>query len=325
MPIRVSVVVPTYKRPHLLSRCIDALLAQNFAKNEYDIIVADDSNDPQIREVTANYEGRSDNHASVHYVPVTGTHGPAAARNRGWRAARGEIIAFTDDDCVPNPDWLQQGLKAFSTEAVAAVWGTVIVPLPATPTDYERDAARLQGAGFVTANCFCRRSVLQAIGGLDEAFSAPWREDSDLYFTMLERGYSVVNAPDAKVVHPIRPAPWGTSIRQQHKVRFDALLYKKHKDLYRRLIRRSPPWRYYGILFAILLSMIASAMGQMLVGTVAASVWLYMTGRFGWERVRDNSREPGHLVEMALTSIVIPPLAIFWRLVGAMRYRVMFL
>ena len=325
MTIRVSVVVPTYKRPRLLSRCIDAIAAQNIAKDEYEIIVADDGDDVHTRELVSGYSHRYGGESFIRYVPVTGTHGPAAARNRGWHLARGEIVAFTDDDCVPCADWLQQGLKAFSNDELAAVWGTVIVPIPESPTDYERDAARLQSAGFVTANCFCRRTVLEAIGGLDEAFSAPWREDSDLYFTLLERGYHVVAAPDAKVIHPIRPAPWGTSIRQQQKIRFDALLYKKHKSLYRRLIRRAPPWRYYAIVLAILLSMMASAMDQWRVAVAAGSMWLFLTGQFAWERVRDNSRKPGHVAEMVLTSIVIPPLAIFWRLVGAMRYRVLFL
>lgn len=111
---------------------------------------------------------------------------------------------------------------------------------------------------------------------------------------LLERGYQVVAAPDVKVIHPIRPAPWGTSIRQQQKIRFVALLVKKHMSLYRRLIRRAPSWRYYAIVSAILLSMMASAMDQWLVAVAAGSMWLFLTGQFAWERVRDNSRKPGH-------------------------------
>src|SRR5205823_14984267 len=67
----------------------------------------------------------------IHYVAVTGRHGPAAARNAGWKMARGETIAFTDDDCVPDSGWLAAGLTAFSSPTVVAVAGQTVVPLPA--------------------------------------------------------------------------------------------------------------------------------------------------------------------------------------------------
>src|SRR5690606_30571680 len=118
---------------------------------------------------------------------VTGRHGPAAARNVGWRAARCEVVAFTDDDCIPDPGWLAAGTRAVE-QGFAAATGRVVVPLPDAPTDYERDAAGLARAEFVTANCFCRRSVLEALGGFDERFSAAWREDSDLHFALLRAG-----------------------------------------------------------------------------------------------------------------------------------------
>ena len=98
------------------------------------------------------------------YLPVAGTQGPAAARNAGWRAACGEIVAFTDDDCIPEADWLSSGLAMFDATftRVDAVSGRVIVPLPPFPRDYELDAAGLNRAEFATANCFCRRDVLDS-------------------------------------------------------------------------------------------------------------------------------------------------------------------
>ena len=95
--------------------------------------------------------------------------------------------------------------------------GRIVVPVPHRPTDYERDAARLAAAEFVTANCFYRRDALAAAGGFDERFTAAWREDSDLFFTLLECGARLTHAPDAVVVHPIRPARWGVSLAQQRK------------------------------------------------------------------------------------------------------------
>src|SRR5205814_3961226 len=117
-----------------------------------------------------------------------------------------EIIAFTDDDTIPASDWLQRGLDAFSEPDIAGVAGRVVVPLSDSPTDFERNMAGLERAEFATANCFYRREVLAAVGGFDERFTAPWREDADLFFTLLERGCRLERAPDAVVVHPARRA-----------------------------------------------------------------------------------------------------------------------
>src|SRR5262249_36180503 len=152
----------------------------------------------------------------------------------------------------PGPGWLAAGAGLCERDpSLAAVAGRVVVPLPERPTDYERDAAGLEQGEFVTANCFCRRDALEAVGGCDERFAAAWREDSDLQFTLLARGARMTKAPDAVVVHPVRQAPWGVSLRQQRKVRFDALLYRKHPDLYRRRIRPWTPWDYYATVAAL--------------------------------------------------------------------------
>src|SRR5205823_3016543 len=98
------------RRPDLLQRCLAALLAQNLAPADYEIIVADDAASDETRRIVE----LSAAVPAARYVPVTGRHGPAAARNRGWRAARAPIVAFTDDDCVPDPGWLGAGLRAFT-------------------------------------------------------------------------------------------------------------------------------------------------------------------------------------------------------------------
>lgn len=323
MSVHVSVVIPTYKRPHLLDRCLAALLAQDFPGKRFEVIVVDDAGDAATWRVVGRRRRQAAGRLRLRYFQVQGRHGPAAARNRGWRAAAGAVIAFTDDDCIPAPDWLRQGVAALGAER-AAVWGRIVVPLPKCPTDYERDTARLASAGFVTANCFCRREVLAATGGLDESFTAPWREDSDLYFSLLERSYQVAQAPRAIVVHPVRPAGWGESLRRQRKVLFDALLYKKHPALYRAAIRSSPRWDYYGIFGLLLLTLAGWALEHAPLTWTAGTGWSVATGRFCWARLHRTSRRPLHVAEMLFTSALIPPLAVFWRLVGAMKYRVMF-
>jgi glycosyltransferase involved in cell wall biosynthesis len=326
MSLRISVVVPTYKRPVLLERCIKGLLTQNFAPGEFEIIIADDAASDVTKKQVEDWSRQAQETGhTIHYLPVTGAHhGPAAARNCGWRSAQTEIIAFTDDDCIPEMNWLQMGLNAF-TDDIAAISGRIVVPLPPVPTDYEYDAARIQHSEFATANCFYRRSTLARVGGFDERFTAAWLEDSDLFFTLRKQHAICIFAPEAVVMHPVRAAKWGVSLRQQRKSMFNALLYKKHPDLYRRHIQARPPWHYYGTVGCLLLTVLGLCAQIGILATVALLAWLYMTGRFCIRRLRKTSRAPGHILEMIVTSALIPPLAVFWRLWGAIRFRVLFL
>jgi GT2 family glycosyltransferase len=290
MGVAISVVVPTCGRPDLLRRCIAALEAQTLPSDQFEIIVVDDTHS---------------------------RHGPAAARNRGWRRAHGDIVAFTDDDTVPDRAWLERGLNAFAPD-VHAVSGRTIMPIPDEPTDYERNESGLMRAEFITANCFVRRDVLESLGGFDENFRLPWREDSDLQFRLLRAGFTIAHAPDAVVVHPVRPAPWGISLRQQRKVMFDALLFRKHRELYRSRIRSSPRFDYY-------LTVLALVVGVVWLWPPALVLWTLLTARFCFERLRGTSKAPRHVVEMIVTSILIPPLSVYWRLRGALKFRVAFI
>ncbi len=322
----VSVVVPTYRRPELLARCLAALAAQDFAPRAFEVVVADDGAEPRVEGLVAAWNARTGAAPPFRYVPVTATRGPAGARNRGWEIARGEVIAFTDDDTIPRPDWLREGMKALDPDA-AAVVGRVHVPLPTDRalTDYERDIARMQEAEFLTANCLVRREALRAIGGFDERFTSAWREDSDLQFRLLEANGRVLKAPRAVVEHPVRTQPWAAGIRAHRKIAFDALLYKKHPRLYRSRIRRAPPWNYYAIV-AALAGMLAGGIGRApVLAWGSFALWGALTGAFLARRLAGTSHEPSHVAEMVVTSLAIPPVAVFWRLAGALRFRVLFL
>lgn len=326
MSYRVSVVVPTYKRPDLLLRCLNALAEQDIDSNCYEVIVVDDA---ACEETQCLVEHVAECFLTacgpcLRYVAVRGKHGPAVARNTGWQAAQSEIIAFTDDDCIPQPGWLRAGTAVF-VEGVTGVSGKVLVPLTGIPTDYERNAARLAYSEFVTANCFYRRSVLKAVGGFDERFTMAWREDSDLFFRLLNEGGKLLFVPEAIVVHPVRPARWGISLSQQRKSMFNALLYKKHPLLYQRRIQAKPPWHYYGILASALLAISGLLLGAPFVALGATCVWALLTAWFCQLRLRHTSHLPRHVVEMIVTSLLIPPLAIYWRIFGALKFRVFFL
>lgn len=323
--IAVSVVVPTKGRPQLLNRCLASLVLQRFDAMRFEIIVVDDGPGDDTRDVVSGWAAHTEGHGpQIVYIPSMGPHGPAAARNHGWRAARGPIIAFTDDDTIARADWLRNGVLAFE-DGVDAVCGRVVMPLSHTPTDYELDAKNLETAEFVTANCFCRRKVLEDLGGFDERFRFAWREDSDLHFRLLEYHANIINEPKAVMMHPIRPAGWGVSLQQVKKIQFDALLYKKHPKLYRRRIRANPRWDFYLTVASLFTWAGALLAGSTSIAIVAGLAWLVLTGRFCFQRLKKTSKAPKHVLEMIVTSALIPPMAVFWRAIGAIKFRVGFL
>ncbi|POR45804.1 glycosyl transferase family 2 [Paraburkholderia eburnea] len=322
--LRIAVVVPTFRRAALLERCLDALCAQDLPTANYEIVVCDDGPDESTREAVGRRAAReAPRGLAIRYVPVRDTQGPAGARNAGWRAARAPLIAFTDDDTVPQPGWLRAGLAAL--ERAHAVAGRIVVPLEGAPSDYERDASGLAQAEFATANAFVRRATLAEVGGFDERFTSAWREDSDLQFALLRAGASLARADDAVVVHPVRPARWGVSLAQQRKSRFEALLFRKHPALYRESIAAGPPLLYYGVLASVLVLAMALALRHTGIALAALAIWLALTASFCARRLRDTRHDALHVLEMIWTSLWIPFLSIYWRLQGAVSYRVWFL
>lgn len=324
MTVLVSVVVPTCRRNDLLRRCLAAVLAQSLPAPCFEVIVIDDGGDGSACELVRSMAQQLSDGPLLRCACTQHRRGPAAARNLGWQMAVGEVIAFTDDDTIPSPDWLLGGLGALRP-GMAAVSGRVVVPTRGPLTDFERMTKGLEHGEFVTANAFVRRSILVQLGGFDERFRRAWREDSDLQFRILAAGGRIGRAEGAVVKHPVRSVAWGVSLAQQRNVFFDALLYKKHRQLYRLKIRPHPPWDYYLIVLSALLSIVAGAEGHLAWASCAALLAIGLVFRFAWLRLRHASRSLQHVLEMLVTSMAIPFLSVFWRLAGAWRFKVLFL
>ncbi|HJV62151.1 MAG TPA: glycosyltransferase family A protein [Albitalea sp.] len=322
MTVRISVVIPTFHRPELLARCLGAVLAQRFDPGACEVIVVDDGHDEATRE-QVQAMAPAGGQPAVRYLRPGNGRGPAVARNAGWRAARGALVAFTDDDTVPDPNWLAEGEREMDSRV--AVCGRVVVPpLDEPPTDHELMTRGLASAEFVTANAFVRRDALEQVGGFDERFTRAWREDSDLQFRLCRLG-EVARSDRSTVLHPVRPERWGVCLRQQRNTFFDALLYKKHPRLYRERIRRVPPWNYYFIVLLVLAAPVLTWSGLGIAAAAALSIALALIARLAVERLRHTARTPSHVAEMIVTSALIPFLSVYWRLRGAWRFRVLFL
>src|SRR4051812_17690574 len=110
MPVKISVVIPTYRRPVLLSHCLGALARQTLDPADYEVIVVSDGPDlvaeQTVRQLAAP--------PGLRFLHLPEKKGPAAARNLGWRNASGRLIAFTDDDCLPDANWLRALWEAYT-------------------------------------------------------------------------------------------------------------------------------------------------------------------------------------------------------------------
>lgn len=319
--IGISVVVPTYQRPALLKRCLYALTLQDYPGVPFEIIVVSDGPDQSTAAMMERWVKNTE--CLTHYITTPRKLGPAAARNAGWRTARGELVAFTDDDCIPSVTWLREFWEAYQSagHSVVSFSGKTVVPVPIPPTDYELNISQLAQAEFITANCACTKSALEKVGGFDERFSMAWREDSDLLFKFIADDIPVVRVLSAIVRHPVRRVPWGISIREERKNMFNALLFKKFPRLYRERIQSSPSWLYYAIAGSLGMAVCGLAIGHGVTTWVGIVGWGTLTGYFTWRRLRPTTRTLSHVVEMLYTSSVIPLLSLYWNLYGAWKFR----
>lgn len=319
--IKISVIIPTCRRPALLDACLRALYRQSLEKTGFEVIVVSDGPDEQTRKAMAKWTAKKNWICT--FLELAEKKGPAASRNRGWLMAKGNLVAFTDDDCIPDKNWLYACCSAYAGKAEIAFSAQVRVPLPPSPTDHALNTSHLEKAEFITANCVCTKHALLKIGGFDERFALAWREDSDLLFKLIVHKIPVYKI-QAAVTHPVREAAWGISIREQKKGMFNALLYKKYPDLYRGKIQSRSPLNYYVFISSFAGILIGLALQSGLSAFISLLVWLILLIHFTIRRLATTSRSAGHVSEMLITSMVIPFLSVYWQFYGAVKYRVLF-
>jgi len=207
LPPTSTVVICTLNRSALLERCLAAV--RNLDNCPTEILVIDNSDgDEATRKVARQNEAR--------YV-VEPLRGLSRARNRGIRECNTEVIAFLDDDVIPEPDWLSNLLVSFSDPETAAATGRVITPdthraeEPLQPKSINNqhphwvEIAAFGGLGF-GANMAFRKSALPSERFFDERLGrgAPFEiaEESYAFVWLLSRGHRVVYVPGAAVHHP---------------------------------------------------------------------------------------------------------------------------
>lgn len=230
----ISVVIPTFERHKLLSRLVENLANQSFG--DFETIVVDQSANPWPEREIA--------HAPDLFYHRTDIRGPGFARNAGAKLARGEIIAFVDDDCEPSPNWLESAARHFRAGDIVGIEGFVSSERKGESDWRAVTNEGFEGLGFMTANLFLLAEVFHAINGFDVAFGdMPFREDTDLGWRAEKLG-AIPFCRDVRVNHPPQPRSLPRESLEARSRLFerDALLLRKHPDKYPLLMRREAQW-----------------------------------------------------------------------------------
>jgi len=230
----LSVVIPTYGRPDNLINLLIRLNNQTF--KDFEVIVID-SNE-------INYDYYKLKYFFVLKVEKLPKCGCNMARNKGIEIANSEIIAFTDDDCIPDDNWLENGIKYFKDSKVVGLEGLIYSERKGDPT--HRTPQILERKDIVhgrTANMLYRKNILEKVGGFDGDFTVKitrgrlgYRGDTDLAWRVEKYG-NIPFGKDVRVFHPVDKTTLKKELKNSRAFIFTSLLLKKHPDKIGQIIK----------------------------------------------------------------------------------------
>jgi len=204
------VIMPTYRRPDQAVRMIAALEAQTLPADQFEVVLVDDSSGDGTYERLTERASRSPLAISVISTPHN-MGGPAPGRDLGWRSTAAPILAFIDDDCVPDPKWLEAGLAAFDNPRLGVLQGQTRRPSDA-PIGNWTLWREITGPTpfFEGCNLFFRRAAFEETGGF---FYPHYGEDTVAGWAVVEAGWERGYASGASIVHDVEERGVGWHVR----------------------------------------------------------------------------------------------------------------
>ncbi|WP_205698094.1 glycosyltransferase family 2 protein [Conexibacter sp. SYSU D00693] len=314
MSVRVSVIVPARDAQATLGATLRALEAQDLGE-PFEVVLVDDGS----RDATRAMAQASP--VVTHVLPGTAS-GPAAARNLAVSRATGEVLAFTDADCEPEPGWLRAGLAALDAGA-DVVQGKVTPPPDARPGPFDRTVGVGQLSHlYETANLFVRRAWFDRVGGFEEGWLLPGRskelgEDVWLGWRLRRAGARIAYDPAPLVRHAVFPRGPGGYVAERARLRY-----------FPEIVRRIPEMREVFCWHRVFLNRRTAAFDLAVAGLAAAAVtrrpWPALAAapyaRTAWRHASfRGGRRRGPLVlavDVAADAVGLGAMAL-----GSMRYR----
>ncbi|MFH0782120.1 MAG: glycosyltransferase [Pseudomonadota bacterium] len=217
---KISVVIPVCNCEQTIGQCLDSMVSQDYPN--FEVLVVDDGSTDRTVDICQTY-------FNIKMIRVE-NGGPSRARNIGSKMATGEILAFTDGDCIAEPNWLSELTRGFNRPGVAGVGGDQKSPYDETVFGRRvQDVLKLLGVVTYytqaisvmtetphnpSCNAAYLKRVLTEVGGFDQSL---WPgEDVDLDIRIRQKGYTLIYNPDAVVRH-YRPQTYGGFSRMMRR------------------------------------------------------------------------------------------------------------
>lgn len=249
----VSIIIPVKNRPKDIEECIISLISLDYPKERLEIIVVDDGSTDSTREVIKSFP--------IKAIHLSKSIGASACRNLAAKEAKGELLAFTDSDCVVHPHWLKDLSPFFYDERIGIIGGYVSNYYHQTLLDrYEQVRSslnmgsspfRVENGHSSTAyvpscNLIIRKKAFIEVGGFQENLHVG--EDVDLCWRTQKSGHHLLYLPKGEVKHKHRHDLWQMLRRRFDYGTSEALLYLRHKEKRKRLFLPTLYSIFYGFI-----------------------------------------------------------------------------
>ena len=221
-----SIVIPAYNSVKLLSRCLEALEKQSAPKAEFEVTVADDGSTDETLEMLSQFKAQTELNLQWTSIPNSG---PGNARNAGVAKSAGSWIGFIDADVIPDPDWVKNAIQLIQQKPDAGAFeGRTEVTQRNLATPFTHQTENTDGGRYPTCNLLVRRNL----ANFHPAYLIPFREDTDLAFSILASGYSIIFAPALIVEHPPLSSSYSRPLVLARRYYYDGLLARRFPSRY---------------------------------------------------------------------------------------------
>lgn len=316
----VSVVVASHARPERLATLLDALATQTLASDRWEVIVVHTYDRRVAAEVLDGHQLRRTGQLRLQTIDPARAR-PSRQRNVGWRSARADLIAFTDDDCRPEEHWLER-LVAHAHASPGAVVQGATRPDPHDAAAFASPHVRTlhvdpPGPYTQTCNILYEHDLLERLDGFDER--AITGEDIDIALRAQAAGAKVLGAPDALVYHAIDALSLVQKVHSNRKWQHLAYIVKRHPELRERCEMRIW-WKPEHPRAVLALAALAAARRH---PWALAGVWPY----FLIERDRHGTSRPQRLraIREMPAHLVVELAEVVTFIIGSVRYRTLLL